>query len=181
MAPIPDPHPGVPSHVVVMGVSGTGKSTIGRAVADALGWPFAEGDEHHPEANVAKMAAGFPLTDEDRWPWLRDLAGWLGEQDRAGSCSVLTCSALRRPYRDLLREGAAGVYFVHLVGDKSLLLERMQSREDHFMPPELLESQLDTLEPLEDDERGVLVDVANPPERIGRIVMAQLDQVQPGG
>jgi carbohydrate kinase (thermoresistant glucokinase family) len=122
------------------------------------------------------MAAGFPLSDEDRWPWLRQLAGWLGDQDRAGSCSVLTCSALRRPYRDLLREGAAGVYFVHLVGDKSLLLERMQSREDHFMPPELLESQLDTLEPLEADERGVLVDVANPPERIGRIVMAQLDQ-----
>lgn len=180
MAPIPDPHPGVPVHVVVMGVSGTGKSTIGRALADALGWPFAEGDEHHPAGNVAKMAAGFPLTDEDRWPWLRGLAGWLAVQDRAGSCSVLTCSALRRPYRDLLREGAPGLYFVHLVGDTSLLLERMQSRQDHFMPPELLESQLDTLEPLGPDERGVLVDVANPPERIGRIVMAQLDRPRGG-
>lgn len=176
MAPIPDPHPGVPIHVIVMGVSGTGKSTIGKAVSEALRWPFAEGDDFHPERNVEKMARGFPLTDEDRWPWLRLVADWVAEQDRAGRSSVLTCSALRRPYRELLREGARGVYFVHLVGEKSLLLERMETREDHFMPPELLESQLDTLEPLEADERGVLVDVANPPGRIGRMVVAQLDQ-----
>lgn len=177
--PIPDPHPGVPVHVVVMGVSGTGKSTIGQEVAQALGWPFAEGDDYHPQENVDKMADGMPLTDADRWPWLRRLAGWVGEQDAAGRSSVMTCSALRRSYREVLREGATGVYFVHLVGASSLLLERMRSREDHFMPPELLESQLDTLEPLGPDERGVLVDVANPPERIGRLVVAQLDQNQP--
>lgn len=179
MVPIPDPAPGVPVHVVVMGVSGTGKSTIGEAVAQALGWPFAEGDDYHPQANVDKMASGMPLTDEDRWPWLRLLADWVREKDAAGRSTVMTCSSLRRSYRDLLREGAPGLYFVHLVGTSSLLLERMENREDHFMPPELLESQLDTLEPLEEDERGVLIDVANPPERIGRMVMAQLDQNQP--
>ena len=176
MVPIADPAPDGPVHVVVMGVSGTGKSTVGQAVAKALGWPFAEGDDYHPQTNVDKMAGGIPLTDADRWPWLRLLAGWVREQDEAGRSTVMTCSSLRRRYRDLLREGAPGVYFVHLVGASSLLLERMTDREGHFMPPELLESQLDTLEPLEADERGVLIDVTNPPERIGRMVMAQLDQ-----
>lgn len=174
MTPIPDPLPGSPLHVVIMGVSGNGKSTAGGLLAEALGWSFAEGDEFHPQANVDKMSAGFPLTDEDRWPWLRELRDWIAEHDREGRSTLMACSALKRSYRDLLREGAPGVYFLHLVGDKSLLLERMDGRE-HFMPTSLLESQLDTLEPLEDDERGALIDIANSPDRIRRLALAQLD------
>lgn len=168
--------PSMPIHVVVMGVSGTGKSTIGRAVAEAGGWPFLEGDDYHPESNVAKMAEGIPLTDEDRLPWLRRLAEWVQEQDAAGQPSVMACSALRRSYRDLLREGAARLFFVHLVGTAPLLLERMQSREDHFMPAELLESQLETLEPLDDDEHGLVIDVSNLPGQIRKMVMEHLDR-----
>lgn len=174
MSPVVDPVAEVPLHLIVMGVSGTGKSTIARALVDRLGWPFAEGDDHHPQANVEKMASGRPLVDEDRWPWLRTLTGWTAERDARGESTLLTCSALKRSYRDLLREGGPGTYFVHLVGDKGLLLERMGSRE-HFMPSSLLESQLDTLEDLGEDERGMVVDVANPPERIARMVIAQLD------
>lgn len=173
MTPLPDPA-AQPLHLVVMGVSGTGKSTIAQALHARLGWEFAEGDEFHPQANVDKMASGRPLMDEDRWPWLEALAAWTAERDAAGTPTLLTCSALRRSYRDLLRGGGAGTWFVHLVGDKGLLLERMSSRE-HFMPPSLLESQLDTLEPLEADERGAVYDVANPPERLARMVLAQLD------
>lgn len=173
MTPLPDPA-AQPLHLVVMGVSGTGKSAIAQALHARLGWEFAEGDEFHPQANVDKMASGRPLMDEDRWPWLEALAAWTAERDSAGAPTLLTCSALRRSYRDLLRRGGAGTWFVHLVGDKGLLLERMSSRE-HFMPPSLLESQLDTLEPLEADERGAVYDVANPPERLARMVLAQLD------
>lgn len=173
MTPLPDPA-AQPLHLVVMGVSGTGKSTIAQALHARLGWEFAEGDEFHPQANVDKMASGRPLMDEDRWPWLEALAAWTAERDAAGTPTLLTCSALRRSYRDLLRRGGAGTWFVHLVGDKGLLLERMSSRE-HFMPPSLLESQLDTLEPLEADERGAVYDVANPQERLARMVLAQLD------
>jgi gluconokinase len=161
-------------HLVVMGVSGSGKSTVAHAINDRLGWDFCEGDDLHPQANRDKMASGWPLTDDDRWPWLHALAEWTAERDRRGRATVLTCSALRRRYRDILRTGGEGTVFVHLVGDKGMLLERMQSRE-HFMPPSLLESQLDTLEPLAPDEAGVVVDVANPPKRIAAIVLAHLD------
>ncbi|MFK5582712.1 gluconokinase [Serinicoccus sp. LYQ131] len=174
MTPLPDPATGVPLHLVIMGVSGTGKSTIATALRDRLGWEMAEGDDFHPQSNVDKMAGGRPLVDADRWPWLRSLADWTAEHDGQGRPTILTCSALRTNYRDLLREGGAGTYFVHLLGDKGLLLERMSGR-DHFMPPSLLESQLDTLEPLGPDEHGVTIDVANPPERIARMVVAQLD------
>ncbi|WP_075810953.1 MULTISPECIES: gluconokinase [unclassified Serinicoccus] len=174
MTPLPDPA-GEPLHLVVMGVSGTGKSTIAQALEARLGWEFAEGDDFHPEANVAKMASGRPLVDEDRWPWLEALAAWTAERDARGEPTVLTCSALREAYRDILRRGGDGTWFVHLVGDKGLLLDRMSSR-DHFMPPSLLESQLDTLEPLGAEERGAVYDVANPPERIARMVLAQLDR-----
>ncbi len=174
MTPLPDPAPGVPVHLVVMGVSGCGKSTIARALHERLGWEYAEGDAYHPQANIDKMASGRPLVDEDRWPWLRILADWTAERDARGEPTIMACSALRRPYRDLLREGGEGTYFVHMHGDKGLLLERMESRE-HFMPPTLLESQLDTLEMLGPDERGIVVDIANPVERAVRMVMAQLD------
>jgi 6-phosphogluconate dehydrogenase/gluconokinase len=172
--PVVDPVPGVPLHLVVMGVSGTGKSTIAQALRDRLDWAFAEGDDYHPPANVEKMANGRPLVDEDRWPWLQLLSDWTAEHEARGEHTLLTCSALKHSYRELLRRGGPGTYFVHLVGDKGLLLERMGSRE-HFMPSSLLESQLDTLENLGPDERGMVVDVANPPERIARMVLAQLD------
>ncbi len=173
-----EPSKGLPSgpsplHIVVMGVSGSGKSTIGRAIADRLGWDFAEGDDFHPQANVDKMASGRPLVDEDRWPWLQELAQWTSEHDEAGRSTVLTCSALRSVYRDILRRGG-NTFFVHLTGDKNLLMERMQGRE-HFMPPSMLESQLDTLEQLGEYEDGMVQDVAHPPARIAAVVAAQLD------
>lgn len=150
-----------PLHVVVMGVSGSGKSSVGRPLAERLGVVFAEGDDFHPQSNIDKMATGAPLVDADRWPWLRDLAEWTRERDRAGEPTVVTCSALRRSYRDVLRDGLPSTWFVHLHGDKGLMLERMQARE-HFMAPTMLESQLDTLQPLEDDEQGFVLDIADP-------------------
>ena len=161
-------------HLVFMGVSGSGKSTAARAVQERLGWDLAEGDDFHPPANIAKMSAGRPLGDDDRLPWLEALAGWAREHDATGTPTLMTCSALRRSYRDLLRRGGEHTFFVHLHGDKGLMLERMGGR-DHFMPPSLLESQLDTLEPLEDDEAGLVVDPVVPPERIAAQVLARLD------
>lgn len=163
-----------PLHLVFMGVSGSGKSTAAIAVQELLGWEFAEGDDFHPPENVAKMASGRPLTDADRWGWLETLAQWTKERDAAGVSTLLSCSALRRSYRDVLRRGGPGTFFVHMTGDKGLLLQRMQSRE-HFMPPTLLESQLDTLEQLDGDEEGMVVDVAHPPDRIAAMVLARLD------
>ena len=151
-------------HLVVMGVAGAGKTTLAEGLAGALGWPFCEGDRLHPEANVAKMAAGAPLTDADRWPWLRALADWIAAEDRAGRNSVLACSALKRSYRDLLRGGAERVRFVHVHGDRALLAERIGARKGHFFPAGLLESQLSALEPLAADEDGVVVDLALAPE-----------------
>lgn len=146
--------------LVVMGVSGTGKSTVGLALSRRFGLGFVEGDDHHPPANIAKMAAGVPLDDDDRWPWLQQLSMILTTSHDAPV--VLTCSALRRSYRDVLRAdvAGAGVLFVHLAGSREVLLPRMSRRQRHFMPASLLESQLATLEPLEPDEQGVVVDVA---------------------
>ena len=168
-----EPDPQAPLHLVFMGVSGSGKSTAALAVRDLLGWEFAEGDDFHPPANVAKMSAGRALTDADRWGWLESLAAWTKERDDLGHSTMLSCSALRRSYRDVLRRGGR-TFFVHMTGDKGLLLQRMESRQ-HFMPPTLLESQLDTLEHLESDEEGMVVDVAHPPERIAAMVLARLD------
>jgi gluconokinase len=163
-----------PLHLVFMGVAGSGKTTAARAVAERLDWEFAEGDDFHPPENVAKMREGTPLTDADRWGWLASLAAWTKERDDAGHPSVVSCSALRRDYRDILRRGGPGTFFVHMTGDKGMLLERMEGRE-HFMPPSLLESQLDTLEPLGPDEAGMAVDAENPPPRITAMVLARLD------
>ena len=126
-------------HIVVMGVSGCGKTTVGEQLAAALGWSFAEGDRYHPQANIDKMAAGIPLTDEDRWPWLRILADRIGAEERAGRSSVLTCSSLRRSYRDLLRSGGGRVRFVHLYGTREVLASRLGARTGHFFPSDLLE------------------------------------------
>ena len=146
--------------VVVMGVTATGKSEVGTRLADRLDMAYIEGDEFHPEANIAKMSAGEPLTDDDRRPWLETLARMLADNREAGVATVLGCSALRRSYRDILRGSmpSDAVGFVHLTASFAVLRERMEQRE-HFMPASLLQSQFDTLEPLDDDERGVLLDV----------------------
>ncbi len=151
------PPPWGPDLVVVMGVSGSGKTTVAKGVAVSMSWPFAEGDAFHPEANVAKMHAGTPLTDDDRWPWLRLIGDWMSEQEAAGCSAVVTCSALRRAYRDLLREGRPAVRFLHVTVPTETIADRLEHRAGHYMPPSLLPSQLATLEPLEPDEPGVTV------------------------
>lgn len=152
-------------HVVVMGVSGCGKTVVAEQLAKRLGLVFAEGDAHHPQANVDKMAAGQPLTDEDRQPWLEDLVRWTREQQAEGRSTALSCSALRRRYRDVLREADPETFFVHLHAEFAVLADRMAHRA-HFMPVSLLESQFATLEPIEDDELGVLIDVAPPLDEV---------------
>ncbi|XRQ14701.1 gluconokinase, partial [Actinomadura welshii] len=154
-------------HIVVMGVSGCGKSTIARRLRDGFGLKMAEADDFHPPANIAKMSGGEPLTDDDRWPWLEALARWTADQRAAGTSTVLACSALKRSYRDVLRAPVPDTYFLHLHGTEELLLERMRSR-DHFMPPTLLRSQFETLEPLEPDEHGALLDVAPSVDEVAR-------------
>lgn len=147
-----------PTVLVVMGVSGTGKSTVAEILADHLGWELAEGDEMHPAANVAKMSAGIPLTDEDRWPWLEIVGDWIRAHLDAGDNGIVTCSALRKVYRDRLR--APGVAFVQLDGTREEIADQMSRRAGHFMPLSLLDSQLATLEPLDADEAGIVVSVA---------------------
>lgn len=154
----------IPRVVVVMGVAGTGKTTIGPLLAARLGVPYAEGDDFHPEANIAKMSAGTPLTDDDRWPWLDAIGAWA--RRRTGLGGVVGSSALKRAYRDRLRAAAPGIVFVHLTGDRTLIKNRMARRQGHFMPMALLDSQFDTLQPLEPDEAGVSVDVSGSPEEI---------------
>lgn len=153
-----------PHVVVVMGVAGTGKTTIGSLLASRFDVPYAEGDDFHPRANIDKMTAGTPLTDDDRWPWLDAIGAWA--HGRAGRGGVVSCSALKRSYRDRLRDAAPGVVFVHLTGDRALIEDRMSHRQGHFMPTALLDSQFATLQPLEQDESGVAVDVAGSPEEI---------------
>jgi gluconokinase len=153
-----------PQVVVVMGVAGTGKTTIGPLLAARLGVPYAEGDDFHPQANIDKMSAGIPLDDSDRWPWLDAIGQWA--HGRAGLGGVVSSSALKRSYRDRLRAVAPDVVFVHLTGDRKLIEERMTQRQGHFMPTALLDSQFATLQPLGPDEAGVAVDVAGSPQEI---------------
>ncbi|MCP8711306.1 gluconokinase [Streptomyces thermocarboxydus] len=167
-----------PHVVVVMGVAGTGKTTIGPLLAARLGVPYAEGDDFHPQSNIAKMSAGTPLTDDDRWPWLDAIGDWA--QGRAGLGGVVSCSALKRSYRDRLRAVAPGVIFVHLTGDRALIEDRMSHRQGHFMPTALLDSQFATLQPLEPDEAGVAVSVTGSPEEItGRAATALTSLSEP--
>jgi gluconokinase len=146
-------------HIVVMGVSGTGKTSVGEELAEELGCEFVEGDSLHPRRNIEKMEHGIPLTDEDRWPWLQAIADMVAVRDHEGTSTVVTCSALKRKYRDLLRD-AAPTFFVHLDAPFDVLEARMRQRTKHFMPASLLRSQVDTLEPLGDDEAGEVVDVS---------------------
>jgi len=171
-SPDPDIAPRV-RHVVVMGVSGTGKSTIGRRIAEELGWTCADADDFHPARNLELMTSGVPLTEAERRPWLAELAAWTREQHDAGHRTVLSCSALRRAHRDALRQGVPATWFVHLTGPAELIAARMRGR-DHFMPVPLLDSQLATLEPLADDEDGLTVHIGPPPEQVVATVIAAL-------
>jgi gluconokinase len=160
--------------IVVMGVSGSGKSTVAAELVARTGWEFAEGDSFHSKANVEKMASGHPLTDEDRWPWLRTLADWIGEHERAGRSVVVTCSALKRAYRDLLCDGHPSVHFAYIDVPKEVLAERLARRTGHYMPASLLESQLATLEPLQDDEPGFVVTTQADPGGVAEEILRDL-------
>ena len=159
-------------HVVVMGVSGCGKSTVAAALRDRFGFDMLEGDDLHPRANVEKMRSGTPLSDGDREPWLRAVGAWMARREREGRDTVVSCSALKRGYRDLLR-GEADVWFLHLDGAAALVGERLRARRGHFMPASLLASQFDALEPLAADEDGATIAVEGSVEEVvGRAVAA---------
>jgi gluconokinase len=158
--------------LVVMGVAGSGKSTVAGLLAKRLGWDLQEGDDLHPKANVEKMASGHPLTDEDRWPWLELIAKWIATQKASGKSGIVTCSALKHSYRDILR--GDGVVFVQLSGSREQISERLEHRSGHYMPPSLLTSQLDTLEPPSEDENAIVVDIAQTPAQIAAEVIAAL-------
>jgi gluconokinase len=155
-----------PDVIIVMGVSGSGKSTIAKGISTVTGWEFAEGDAFHSDANVEKMRSGHALTDEDRWPWLESIGDWITTKESAGESAVVTCSALRRVYRDLLRRGRPHVRFLHIEAPTDLIQDRMEHRPGHYMPPSLLPSQLATLEPLGSDEPGVSVPNEGTPAQV---------------
>jgi gluconokinase len=157
--------------IILMGVSGSGKTTIGERLARVLGWPFYDGDQFHPPANVAKMQQGMPLTDEDRWPWLQALRAHIETCIHQGISAVLACSALKQAYRECLVLDEAEVKLVYLQGDYDLISERLAQRQGHFMPPGLLASQFAALE---EPEQGVAVDIGHPPETIVALIREQL-------
>lgn len=167
-----------PPVLVIMGVSGCGKTTIAQMLARELHWDYAEGDAMHPQANVEKMASGHPLTDEDRWPWLAKAAEWIKGKTAAGQAGVITCSALKRSYRDVLRDD--NVVFVYLKGSRELIARRLVERHGHFMPPRLLDSQFAALEEPGPDERSVTVDISGEPPQTEHAVLDALRGVVPG-
>lgn len=156
-----------------MGVSGSGKSTVGAALARRLGVPFADADAFHPQANIAKMAAGTPLTDDDRYPWLEAVGQWLADHENGG---VMSCSALKRGYRDRLRSHCPRIEFLHLTGSPELIGRRQAGRPGHFMPSALVKSQFDILEPLAPDEHGIALDVGSSVDSIVERFVAYLDE-----
>ena len=159
--------------IVVMGVSGSGKSTVGALLARRLGWPFAEADDFHSAANVAKMRAGIPLTDDDRWPWLDAMGAWMRDRRAEGRSCVVTCSALKRAYRDRLRGSERDVLFVHLQGAHELIAQRMASRSHPYMPVSLLKSQFDALEP-PDTAEALVLSIDRPPEALVEEIVARV-------
>jgi gluconokinase len=166
----PSPQPGPPI-VIVTGVAGSGKTTISALLAGTLGWPYAEADDFHPPSNVDKMAAGHPLNDDDRWPWLEAIGRWIDARRAAHEPAVVSCSGLKRKYRDKLREGRPEVRIVFLQGDRDLIARRLVTRQGHFMKAEMLDSQFEDLEPPEPDEDVLTVQVTGtPPEVVDAIV-----------
>lgn len=163
-----------PVAIIVMGPSSVGKTTTAKLVAKALDWPFAEADEFHPPQNIDKMSAGIALNDTDRQPWLEKIRDWISSEAAEGRSVVLTCSALKRRYRDTLRGADARVRFLELVADKALVAARMAERKGHYMPPALLDSQFADLEMLDDDEDGVKIDVGRSPEQVRDDALAAL-------
>lgn len=161
--------------IVLMGVCGCGKSTVGRQLAQALGVHYVEGDDLHSAHNVALMAAGTPLTDADRHGWLQEVAGQLSNPTASAGGVVVACSALKRTYRDQLRAAAPDLLLVHLQGDRDALARRLAARVGHYMPPTLLQSQLDTLEPPSADEHALCLDITPPPEQLVAAVMRHLE------
>ncbi|WP_354530277.1 gluconokinase [Nakamurella sp. UYEF19] len=159
--------------LVVMGVSGSGKSTVAGVLAGQLGWDLAEGDDMHPDENVEKMRAGHALTDDDRWPWLETVSSWIAEHTMAGVPGIITCSALKRIYRDVLRGNH--VVFIHLVGSREEIGRRMAARQGHFMPSGLLDSQIATLEPPGPDENVLEVDLGRKPASEAAEIISRLD------
>lgn len=161
-----------PEVLVIMGVSGCGKSTVAALLSGQLGWDFEEGDSLHPQANVDKMAAGHPLDDEDRWPWLDKVADWINERLDAGQNGIVTCSALKRSYRDKLAR--PGVIFVYLAGNQQTIAARLARRQGHFMPPALLASQFADLQEPGPDEKSVRVSVGPAPGEIVKTISEEL-------
>ena len=166
--------PGVAA-IVVMGVSGAGKSTVGRLMAARLDCPFRDADSFHPKANIEKMSRGEPLTDQDRWPWLDAIAAWIAEHRAAGTTCVVTCSALKRAYRDVVTDAQrADVRLVYLKGDFALIAARLAARKGHFMPSALLQSQFDALQEPAPDERAITVPIDTTPEQITARIIDRL-------
>jgi gluconokinase len=164
-----------PTRIVVMGVSGSGKTTVGALLADRTGWPFLDADELHPAANVAKMARGEALTDTDRWPWLEAVAYWIRARVAAGESGVIGCSALKRAYRDCLREADPGLRLAYLAGGREVLVERLSRRHGHFFPDRLLDSQLADVETPAPEEHPIEVQIGQSPEAVVDTILAGLE------
>ncbi|GBQ88056.1 gluconokinase [Gluconacetobacter johannae DSM 13595] len=173
--PLPQAEGIRPRVLVIMGVSGSGKTTVAEGLHNILGWPYQEGDLLHPKANVDKMAAGIPLTDEDRWPWLALCRQWIDARIAEGGGGILTCSALKRAYRDVLRQGTDQVVFVYLKVPEPILQARLARRKGHYMPPSLLPSQLATLEEPAPDEHALVIDIES---TVAEVIAATLGQLK---
>jgi gluconokinase len=170
-----------PQVLVLMGVSGCGKTTVAAIVAGRVGWPFEEGDALHPESNIAKMKAGQPLDDNDRAPWLETVADWVAARLDAGEGGVITCSALKRAYRNRIDRRGTGVTFVYLAGTRQVIGERLAARHGHFMPPALLDSQFADLEEPAPDEPAIRVDLGPSPAELAETIIDTLGLAEPAG
>jgi gluconokinase len=160
--------------LVVMGVSGSGKSTVAAILAGRLNWPLEEGDSLHPQSNIDKMKAGHPLTDDDRWPWLEKVAAWVEERLDRGEDGIITCSALKRAYRDVIDRRGSGVEFVYLAGSRETIAARLKARHGHFMPTQMLDSQFADLEEPAPEEPALRVDISAPPPEIAQAILVRL-------